>query len=102
LPSLLDYRDPWNLSVHKLLNTALSMSEASYDASLTGLGVGIYKLSTSTLLTYASLELPFIVTNESKQQNTMKFIAVILGLLLAWRTSLHNFTYTLHGDSASS
>jgi len=73
-----------------------------YDASLTGLGVGIYELRTSTLLIYASLELPFQVTNESKRQNTMEFIAVILGLLLAWRSSLHNFTYNLHGDSVSS
>jgi hypothetical protein len=73
-----------------------------YDASLTGLGVGIYELRTSALLTYASLELPFQVTNESKRQNTMEFIAVILGLLLAWRSSLHNFTYNLHGDSVSS
>lgn len=32
----------------------------------------------------------------------MEFIAVILGLLLAWRASLTHFTYNLHGDSVSS
>jgi hypothetical protein len=48
------------------------------------------------------MSLPFEVTNESKRQNTMEFIAVVLGLLLAWRTLLHSFTYNLHGDSISS
>ena len=73
-----------------------------YDASLTGLGVGIYSLASCQLITYAAMTLPFDVTNESKRQNTMEFIAVVLGLLLAWRASLHNFTYNLHGDSISS
>ena len=73
-----------------------------YDASLTGLGVGIYNLTNSELITYAVMALPFEVSNESKRQNTMEFIAVVLGLLLAWRASLHHFTYNLHGDSISS
>ena len=69
-----------------------------YDASLTG----IYNLATNELITYAAMALPFEVTNESKRQNTMEFIAVVLGLLLAWRASLKNFAYNLHGDSISS
>jgi hypothetical protein len=73
-----------------------------YDASLTGLGVGINELSTSELVTYTALASPFVVTNESKRQNTMEFIAVILGLLLSWRASLHQLTYNLHGDSVRS
>jgi hypothetical protein len=32
----------------------------------------------------------------------MEFIAVVLGLLLAWRTKLSNFHYDLHGDNRSS
>jgi hypothetical protein len=32
----------------------------------------------------------------------MEFIAVVLGLLLAWRTKLSNFHYDLHGDNKSS
>ena len=55
-----------------------------YDASLTGLGVGIYNLADNELITYAAMALPFEVTNEFKRQNTMEFIAVVLGLLLAW------------------
>ena len=73
-----------------------------YDASLTGLGVEIYNVLNDTLLTYAALELPFQVTNESKRQNTMEFVAVIFGLLLAWKLKLQNFSYTLHGDNMSS
>ena len=52
-----------------------------YDASLTGLGVGLYNVSTDTLLTFAALQLPVEVNNESKRQNTMEFVAVIFGLL---------------------
>jgi hypothetical protein len=73
-----------------------------YDTSLTGLGFGIYHLPDNQLLTYAALQLPFTVTNESKRQNTMEFVAVIFGLLLAWRSKLRSFHYTLHGDSTSS
>jgi hypothetical protein len=73
-----------------------------YDASLTGLGVGIHKASDDTLLTFTSLHLPFDVNNESKRQNTMEFIAVVLGLLLAWRSNFSNFHYLLQGDSTSS
>ncbi len=73
-----------------------------YDASLTGLGVGIYNVLDDTLLTYSALELPFQVTNESKRQNTMEFVAVVFGLLIAWRLRLTNFSYTLHGDNMSS
>jgi hypothetical protein len=32
----------------------------------------------------------------------MEFIAVVLGLLLAWRTKLSNFHYDLHGDNRGS
>jgi hypothetical protein len=73
-----------------------------YDASLSGLGVGLYRLSDNSLLTYAALALPFVVTNESKRQNTMEFVAVVFGLLLTWRLNLMNFAYSLHGDSKSS
>jgi hypothetical protein len=73
-----------------------------YDASLTGLGVGLYHMADSSLITYTALDIPFNVTNESKRQNTMEFLAVILGLLLAWRSNLRHFHYQLHGDSISS
>ena len=32
----------------------------------------------------------------------MEFVAVVLGLLLAWRTKLTSFYYDLHGDNMSS
>lgn len=73
-----------------------------YDASLTGLGVGLYRMFDSSLVTFTALDIPFAVTNESKRQNTMEFLTVILGLLLAWRSNIRNFHYQLHGDSISS
>jgi hypothetical protein len=66
-----------------------------YDASLSGLGIGLYRLSDNDLLTYAALTLPFAITKESRRQNTMEFITVVFGLLLAWEL-------LLHGDSKNS
>ena len=43
-----------------------------FDASLTGLGVGLY----------AGLQLPFSVDSDSSNQNTMEFVAIVLGLNL--------------------
>jgi hypothetical protein len=69
-----------------------------YDA---GLGVSIYHIPDSWLLTYAALQLPFAVTNESKRQNTIELVAIIFGLLVAWHRQLHDFHYSLHGISIS-
>jgi hypothetical protein len=55
-----------------------------YDASL-------YAVQDNRLFTYAELQLPFSVDSDSSNQNTMEFVAVILGLLLAWRTQLTTF-----------
>ena len=52
-----------------------------YDALLTGLGVGLYAVRDNQLLTYTALQLPFSVNSDSSNQNTMEFVAVILGLL---------------------
>ena len=54
------------------------------------------------LVIYNALQLPFTVDNDSSNQNTMEFTAVVLGLLLAWRAKLSNFHYDLHGDNRSS
>jgi hypothetical protein len=70
-----------------------------YDASLTGLGVGLYEVQDSRLLIYTALQLPFDVDNDSSNQNTMEFVAVVLVLLLAWRlklTQFHPSTISMH------
>ena len=73
-----------------------------YDASLTSLGVGLYEVTNNRLVIYTALQLPFTVDNDSSNQNSMEFTAVVLGLLLAWRAKLSNFYYDLHGDNRSS
>jgi hypothetical protein len=67
-----------------------------YDASLTGLGIGIHSALNDEIFLFTALQMPFALTNESKRQNTMEFVAVVLGLLLAWRANLRNFHYLLH------
>jgi len=56
----------------------------------------------SKTIACAALQLPFSVHSDSSNQNTMEFVAVVLGLLLAWRTNLTTFYYDLHGDNMSS
>ncbi len=73
-----------------------------YDASLYRIAVGVYTADTDLLLTFAAVDLPFVVNNEARRQNTMEFIAIIFGLLLCWRQGLTTFHYNLHGDSKSS
>ena len=74
----------------------------TYDASLWKVAVGLYSSTTGQMLSYAALALPFVVSNESRRQNTMEFIAIVFGLLLCWRLELTRFHYDLHGDSMSS
>jgi hypothetical protein len=80
----------------------LSDADSPTLSSLTGLGVGLYRMTDSSMVAFTAFEIPFAVTNESKRQNTMEFLAVILGLLIAWRCNVRNFHYQLHGDSISS
>jgi hypothetical protein len=59
-------------------------------------------MSDDSLVTFAAVDLPFVVTDEARRQNTMEFIAIVFGLLLCWRLQLAHFHYDLHGDSMSS
>lgn len=75
-----------------------------YDASLTAFAVGVSVLDGARvrLLAFAALASPFPATEESRLQNTYEFLAVVLGLLLARRCRLANFSYDLLGDNVSS
>ena len=73
-----------------------------YDASLWRIAVGVHCSITDQLLTFAAVDLPFEVNNEAKRQNTMEFLAIVLGLLLCWKMGKTSFRYNLHGDSMSS
>jgi len=73
-----------------------------YDASLERIAVGVFLMSDDSLVAFAAVDLPFVVTDEARRQNTMEFIAIVFGLLLCWRLQLAHFHYDLHGDSMSS
>lgn len=78
--------------------------DISYDASLSGLGVGLIALdgAAPNLLAFAAVTFPYAETTDSSLQNTYEYVAIIAGLLLARRLGLRDFTFTLHGDSVSS
>jgi hypothetical protein len=71
-----------------------------YDASLYRIAVGIYSACSDDLITFAAIDLPFVVNNEARRQNTMEFIAIVFGLLLCWKSKLINFHYNLHSMSS--
>jgi hypothetical protein len=73
-----------------------------YDASLDRIAVGVFLMSDDSLVTFAAVDLPFVVNDEARRQNTMEFIAIVFGLLLCWRSQFTHFHYDLHGDSMSS
>jgi hypothetical protein len=77
-----------------------------YDASLNTIAVGVYATNPDTgeksLLAFTVMDLPFTVTTEARYQNCYKFLAVVLGLLLAMSIGIRNTAGVLWGDSVSS
>lgn len=76
-----------------------------YDACLMGIACGISKLETNgekTLLAYTAIEPPFECKDDSSYQNTCEYMAILVGLHLAFSLGLRNFTYNLIGDSVTS
>jgi hypothetical protein len=76
-----------------------------YDASLTGLAVGISTVSVSgeiKLVAYTSITPPYPPTTDSSYQNVYEYLAVLLGLLLAKQAGFKSFSYDLIGDSVAS
>ena len=81
----------------------------SFDASLTGYGVGISTVSHegargnewSTLLAYTAVDVPFALGGKSDYQNNCEFVAVIIGMWLAGKLGFKNASFILKGDSIS-
>ena len=59
--------------------------------SLSRIATGVYSADSDLLLTFAAVDLPFIVNNEARRQNTMEFLTLLeitafqFPLLLTWR-----------------
>ena len=81
----------------------------SFDASLTGYGIGISTVpregargdAWSTLLAYTALEVPFALEGKSHYQNNCEFVAVIIGMWMIGRLGYRGVSYILKGDSIS-
>lgn len=79
-----------------------------YDACLSGFGVGVSGWSESeqkyALLAYTRLAIPYVTTNDSSNQNTCEYLAVLLGLLLIKHTKCvkKGFAFDLIGDNVTS
>lgn len=86
----------------------------SFDASLEGYGVGISTLPAEgprgdaweTLIEYTALEVPFPLAavtdrHNSSYQNNCEFVAIVIGLWMAGRRGMRDFSYVLKGDSMS-
>jgi hypothetical protein len=73
--------------------------QIGFDASLTGIGVGITCLASGRLVAVTSFTFPFNLESDSKYQNTVEFIAVVTGLWLLYKLGSKGCTIELKGDS---
>ena len=76
--------DPASLSrpIHTIVKRAPTFL-IEYDASLTGLGLVLSywdPVSSWTILTVVQVKLPFDLQDDSGFQNTVEFLAVVVGL----------------------
>lgn len=71
----------------------------SFDASLKGIGVGITDITSGELISIASYEFPFDLHEQSKYQNTVEFIAVVIGIWILTRHDVRDCHLELVGDS---
>lgn len=70
-----------------------------FDASLTGVGVGIHTVDQNEVLCVTSYQFPFSLDDESRYQNSVEFIAVVIGFWLLHRRGISDCTVRLEGDS---
>lgn len=73
--------------------------QIGFDASLTGIGVGITCLTSGQLVLVTSFNFPFDLDSNSRYQNTVEFIAVVTGLWLLYKLGIKDCTIELKGDS---
>jgi hypothetical protein len=76
-----------------------------YDASLQGIGLilsDITTAETTVLLGIASWNFPFDLQGQSRYQNTVEFIAVLMGLMSFARLGYRSVGIRLVGDNTSS
>lgn len=71
----------------------------SFDASLTGIGVGVTLLTNNTLMYVTSYQFQFALHEESRYQNSVEFIAVVVGFWILYRAGIRNCNVRLEGDS---
>ena len=75
-----------------------------YDASLTGLGIILYKLvdGDEVIWKVVSVVLPYRLEQDSSFQNTVEFIAVVLAMACLASLGISNASVRLRGDNVSS
>lgn len=71
----------------------------SFDSSLTGIGVGIYRVGDNSLLRVTSYAFPFSLVEESRYQNSVEFIAIVVGMWMLRGLNVRDCNLCLEGDS---
>ena len=71
----------------------------SFDASLTGVGVGVYRIHDNKLLGVTSYHFTFHLGDDSKYQNSVEFIAVLVGMWMLKKKNIRDVNLLLEGDS---
>ena len=75
-----------------------------YDASLTGLGIVLYKLKNNEEVIWkvVSATFPYVLEQDSSFQNTVEFIAIVLAMACLASLGVSNASVRLRGDNVSS
>lgn len=98
--------DPASLSrpIHTIVKRAPTFL-IEYDASLTGLGLVLSywdPVSSWTILTVVQVKLPFDLQDASGFQNTVEFLAVVVGLACLASMGYASHSVIVQGDNTSS
>ena len=76
-----------------------------FDASLTGIGLRIFEIDNEgeeVLIIVSGFETGFLLGGQAKYQNTMEFLAVVMGIGLLVNEGVTGTGLRLRGDSTTS
>jgi hypothetical protein len=72
------------------------------DASLTGIGILVYRVSMSgslSLHAVSGFNTPYMLDGDSSNQNSMEFIAIVCAIMLCIRTGISHAGVSIQGDN---
>jgi hypothetical protein len=99
---MLDLKGPMLARSLKSFVQRVAEVEVRFDASLEGIGVSVWRIGDREPLGVLSATFPFCVSERSQFQNTVEFIAVVIGCVCLVRRGFGGALIKLVGDNRTS